>query len=194
MFMMLAEDNPFVFACCWLPAIIVIIVLILSLVGGIFVNSEQSRIEKEIKLKSEENAKEIEREAKPQAEKHQLEAKKQRELFEQASDEYFNSLEKLKSDPNNADLRQYTLALGRKYSELSRRLNTGTGSITVYDEVALLNDINAACANAKSTVASRETDNLNIEERLARLSELKGKNLISEEEYETRRQKILDEI
>ncbi len=51
-----------------------------------------------------------------------------------------------------------------------------------------MNDINAV------KVSSRGVNIQTAEERLAKLSELKDKNLISEEEYEKRRQKILDEI
>jgi hypothetical protein len=57
---------------------------------------------------------------------------------------YDGSLNDLKRDPNNPDLRQRTLLLGRQYAELLRNGD----SRTVYDEVALMNDINAACARA----------------------------------------------
>jgi hypothetical protein len=57
---------------------------------------------------------------------------------------YQVALEKLKRDPNNPDMRQLTLALGRIYSE-SIRNSKGR---TVFDEIALKNDIDAACARA----------------------------------------------
>src|SRR5436305_12048994 len=55
---------------------------------------------------------------------------------------YRQSLEVLKQQPNNPELRQKTLEWGRYYSNLTRD-NKG---VTIYDEVALANDINAACA------------------------------------------------
>ncbi len=57
-----------------------------------------------------------------------------------------------------------------------------------------MNDINAACASASivqnQSFAKRES----IDERLAKLILLKGKDLINDQEYEMRRQRILDEI
>ena len=119
--------------------------------------------------------------------------KRQESLFNKARDGYFLSLAKLKKDPTNADLRQETLMLGRNYSELTRKRKGVGNAVTIYDEMALMNDINAACAGA-TVVSQKSEKSLTVEERLAKLSELKEKSLISEEEYETRRQKILDEI
>jgi len=62
----------------------------------------------------------------------------------EALEAYRISLARLKADPRNADLRKHTLALGRIYSNLMRD-NKGQ---TVFDEVALMNDISAACAGA----------------------------------------------
>src|SRR4051812_19834649 len=59
---------------------------------------------------------------------------------EEAKKAYQGSLADLKSDPTNAGLRQATLALGRKYSNLTRN---GKG-VALFDEVALMNDLNAA--------------------------------------------------
>jgi type II secretory pathway pseudopilin PulG len=105
---------------------------------------------------------------------------------------YEQSLIKLKSNPASADIRQRTLHLGRAYSSLTR----SSQGVTVFDEVALMNDINAACggvalaANSESAAPAKAS----IEERLARLGELRVQGLIDEEEYRTRKQKILDEV
>ena len=111
----------------------------------------------------------------------------------QAKASYEHSLTELKSDPGNADLRQRTLQLGRGYSSLTRNKK----GVTVFDEVALMNDINAACAGA-SSVSNPEpaapSPKGSIEERLSRLAELKVQGLIDEDEYKVRRQRILDEI
>jgi hypothetical protein len=97
----------------------------------------------------------------------------------------------LKSDPVNAELRQYALHLGRTYSNLTRNKK----GVTVFDEVALMNDINAVCAGATSIAKSHgDREAISIEDRLTRLSELKSKGLISEQEYDSRRQGILDEV
>ena len=109
----------------------------------------------------------------------------------EAWDAYQASLFKLKSNPVDADLRQHTLHLGRTYSNLTRDKK----GVTVFDEVALMNDINAACAGATTTASSRqESVNSSIEERLTKLTDLKHKGLISEQEYSSRRARILDEV
>ena len=59
-----------------------------------------------------------------------------------ARDAYLKSLEELKGDPANASLKQRTLALGRSCSNLTRDQK---GKI-LFDEVAFMNYINAACA------------------------------------------------
>ena len=74
--------------------------------------------------------------------------KKLRELRE-AKASYQASLAKLKSNPTNPDLKQRT-QLGRIYSNLTRRKR----GVTIFDEVALMNDINAACAGATLIAAS----------------------------------------
>lgn len=110
----------------------------------------------------------------------------------QARTAYQGSLSRLKSNPTNADLRQSTLALGRVYSNLTRKKR----GVTLFDEVALMNDINAACAGATfvSHNNARASATPSIEERLARLAELRSKDLIDEQEYSARRQKIIDEV
>jgi hypothetical protein len=78
--------------------------------------------------------------------------------------------------------------LGRQYSALTRQGK----NVTIYDEMALMNDINAACAGAGSSPKRQERDS--VEDRLARLSDLRSKGLIDEREHEERRRRILDEI
>jgi len=108
---------------------------------------------------------------------------------------YQTSLDRLKLDPGNADLRHQTLQLGRIYSNLTRN-NKG---VTLFDEVALLNDINAACGFLGGPVAPPVAPSVtgvqpSIEERLTRLDALKNRGLISEAEFESKRSKLLDEV
>lgn len=106
--------------------------------------------------------------------------------------DYQKALQNLKSNPTNANLRLITLELGRIYSNLTRE-ETG---VTIFDEIALMNDINAACAGA--TVLSNSIQcvaiSRTIEQRLNNLKELKEKEVINETEYNSKRQKILDDI
>lgn len=111
--------------------------------------------------------------------------------LEDAKRLYQSSLSQLKADPTNADLRQTTLQRGRTYSNLTRN-NKG---VTIFDEVALSNDINAACAGAANILQKNVAKpDQTIEVRLERLAELKAKGLIDEEEYAARREKVLDEV
>ncbi len=113
---------------------------------------------------------------------------------------YEDSLARLKASPTSADLRQRALDLGRTYSGLTR----GSQAAALFDEDALMNDINAATAGAVAfpeTGAGRLAGGAHepgrrptIEERLALLAELKVQGLISEEEYSAKRQRIIDEI
>lgn len=110
--------------------------------------------------------------------------------LDKARQDYQDSLSILKADSANTDLRQRTLHLGRMYSNLTRN-KTG---VTLFDEVALMNDINAAGAGMASVLNRKPTTEKTIEERLATLSELRAKELISEQEYSAKKQKILEEI
>jgi hypothetical protein len=65
--------------------------------------------------------------------------------------------------------------------------------VTVFDEIALSNDINAATASA-SVVAPAPAAAPSVEERLKRLDELRAKGVVNEQEYAERRQKILEEL
>jgi hypothetical protein len=80
-------------------------------------------------------------------------ARKRREAEEQyraslseAEGNYRRMLEILRSNPTDPEMREKALKWGRRFAELTRQ-PVGS-SVTIYDEVALSNDINAACAGA----------------------------------------------
>lgn len=109
---------------------------------------------------------------------------------------YYASLEQLKIDPHNPELREQVLNLGRKWANTARGLHSmGFKDVIVLDEVAMLNDINAACARAGSKVTI-EADGRkpSIEERLKQLDDLRAKRLITEEEFRSRREQILKDV
>lgn len=112
-----------------------------------------------------------------------------------ARDAYQAALAELKANPTNPDIKQKTLELGRIYSAVTRQNKT----VTLFDEMALSNDINAATAAA--TVAApaaapiaAAVDRPTAEERLSKLNDLRLRGVISEAEYTEKRQKILDEM
>lgn len=104
---------------------------------------------------------------------------------------YLEALEKLKKNPSSSDLRQQALATGRSYANLVRD-NKGN---TTFDEVALMNDINAACANAHAQPdMARIEASVSIEERLTKLQSLRDTGLISDDDHQTRKREILGQI
>jgi hypothetical protein len=108
-----------------------------------------------------------------------------------ARDAYHNSLTNLKANPTDPNLRQLTLGLGRNYSNLTRNKK----GVTIFDEVALSNDISAACAGATNVSENNiAKPDQTIELRLEKLADLKVKGLIDDTEYAARREKILDEV
>jgi hypothetical protein len=100
---------------------------------------------------------------------------------------YLDSLELLKKTPSNPDLRQRTLELGRVYSNLLRDKKGNT----VFDEVALMNDINAACAATQTATGPASID---VEEKLRRLQDLRDKGLIDDEDYKVKKQELMSMI
>ncbi|AVF42318.1 hypothetical protein AL486_23575 [Pandoraea apista] len=111
---------------------------------------------------------------------------------EAARQRYISSLEKLKGNPTNADIKQETLALGRHYSNLTRDKKGNT----LFDEVALMNDINAACAGAGNTAQTQPaaSSSASLEDRIRKLKDLHEKGLISPEDFQKRRDEILASI
>jgi hypothetical protein len=105
---------------------------------------------------------------------------------------YQKALTKLREKPADAFYRQQALDAGRAYSSLTRE---GKG-VTIFDEVALSNDINAAAAGAAvaSVKASAPAPPSSIQERLKRLDDLKANGAITDQEYAARRQSILGEL
>lgn len=103
---------------------------------------------------------------------------------------YQQSLAALKAAPTNADLKQQTLALGRQYSALTRE----NKQVTMFDEVALANDISAATAAATVAPAPAPTPASSVEERLRSLEALRTKRVITDAEYAARRQQLIESI
>ena len=116
------------------------------------------------------------------------------QAIEAAREKYHSALETLKKSPHNPDIKQNTLSLGRAYAAILRE----KGSSTLFDEVALMNDINAACASAGTPLATSShtavSEQVGVEAKLRTLSDLHAKGLVSAEEYERRRSLILDGI
>lgn len=113
-----------------------------------------------------------------------------RKELHDANVNYRNALKVLKQYPNDPDLRERALEWGRHYSNLTRQ-RTG---VTIYDEVALANDIDAACAARGGSNSATVVQTQTIEDRLRNLRSLFDQGLISESEYQDRRAKLIDEV
>jgi len=105
------------------------------------------------------------------------------------SDAYQASLGQLRQNPSDPVLKRNALAAGRAFASATRQ---GRG-VTVFDEVALSNDIQAACAAAQPH-AFAQPSTLTLEQRLLRLEELRSKSLITQEEFDSKRSQILAEL
>ena len=110
----------------------------------------------------------------------------------QAKQAYEASLGKLKENPKDIALREQTLKLGRVYANIARN-----NKHTVFDEVALMNDINVVAGSdveGKNVSIENAATEKSIEERLHKLQKLKEQGLITEEEFEQKRSDILSDI
>lgn len=106
---------------------------------------------------------------------------------------YRGLLDALKQRPSDPNLRERTLQAGRYYSNLTRDKK----GVTIFDEMALANDIAAACAGAAQQANPSGTTSGSaqiVEERLGRLKTLLASGAIDEQEYHERRGKLLDEV
>ena len=105
--------------------------------------------------------------------------------LQQAKEVYEASLVRLRERPNDPDCKQEALRLGRLYAEWTRH-RQGT-NVTLFDEVALANDLQAACAAAA-------TQQVTPERRLQSLEGLREAGLLSEQEYQAKRKEIVDQL
>jgi len=124
------------------------------------------------------------------ASQNEARSKARAKELREAEAAYRSSLAALKASPTDADLKENTLQRGRIYSNLTRNKQ----GVTMYDEVALMNDINAACAAAGASQPVRAGTIRSIEDRLSNLQQLRERNLITVQEYEQRRAEILREL
>ncbi len=128
------------------------------------------------------------------ADKQERAAKALKDI-EQKRESYKTALAQLRDDPTNPTLHEQALSLGRDYSAATR----GNGSVTLFDETALANDIRAVTANATqiapvgSPVATTATT-ASLESRINALKKMKESGLLSDEEFEQKRKDILDSI
>lgn len=102
-----------------------------------------------------------------------------------AHDAYKAALANLKISPSNPHLKEEALRLGRSYANLTRDQK----GVTIFDEVALSNDISAATAGA--AVAQSAPAPTDIASQLERLADLRAKGILTDDEFQAQKRKLL---
>lgn len=115
--------------------------------------------------------------------------KQEQKRIKDAAFHYQHALSVLKESPDDTEVRQETLRLGRRYTDLAR-----ADKRTTFDEVALMNDLNAIQPTSPPPSAYAGKSAESTEQRLTKLDQLRSKGMIIDEEYRERRSAILDEI
>lgn len=104
---------------------------------------------------------------------------------------YQATLARLRESPSDPHLKQRTLDAGRALAATTRK---GSG-VAIFDEVALMNDIQAACAGAQQGAPPpSQSPTLSIEQRMRRLDDLLSASVISEQEYQAKRKELLAQL
>ena len=96
---------------------------------------------------------------------------------------YSQTLAALTLDPTNASCKQAALARGRDYAHALRSAR----GVTVVDELMIANDLGAACAGAMAAHAPHRS----LESRLSELAEARTSGLITAEECQVARARIV---
>lgn len=116
---------------------------------------------------------------------------------EKARVDYQQALGYLRQNPTDPRAREDTLAKGRIYSNLTRN----SQGVTIYDEMAIKNDLDAACAAHAAPISqplppavAPPSPNSSAAARLEKLNELKASGLITDDEFATKRAAILAEL
>jgi len=102
-----------------------------------------------------------------------------------ARDNYINALEQLRQDPPNNELREAALDHGRRYARLAPK---------AFGEIQMMNDLNAIQQQYQTSLLEAQSTKGDVKTRLANLESLYNQEVITKEEYETRRNQILSEL
>ncbi len=99
--------------------------------------------------------------------------------------EYQDALDALEKSPEDSSLRKNALEAGRKLAEFLRDSKTG---VTVFDEIALQNDINMRLGKGTSSAPSSVSD------KMISLKKMLDAGAITEEEFHQRKEKLLRDL
>lgn len=111
--------------------------------------------------------------------------------LQDAQETYRERLRLLRERPNDPDLKGKALEWGRYYADLTRQQK----GVTLYDELAVANDIKEACTEAKNQKhAGASATPQPTQVQLDNLRAHFERGAITAQEYQSRRRKLLDEV
>lgn len=112
---------------------------------------------------------------------------------EKAQRAYRNALKNLAREPT-AEKRTRALELGRRAATKQRLAKFNTRGMTHQDEAMIHSDLDAAGLVVTPQVEATPVESGGVRERLKELEELHADGILTDEEYESQRQRILDEL
>lgn len=101
---------------------------------------------------------------------------------------YEAALAALSAEPHSNDRRIAALNAGRHYADLARK-KAGSNGVALFDEVAMQNDLTARLGSGASAPASGGREDRVT--KLTKLAELRDKGVLSPEEFEAEKRKLL---
>jgi len=116
-----------------------------------------------------------------------LYAKGKKSMLDKARKAYRDALDQLKQSPTDPNRRERALELGRAYAKLTRDLK----GATVFDEMALKNDIDAACAGAVEFAAAHAGKPASAAAEIRKLTGLLDEGILTPEEWQSAKAQLV---
>lgn len=103
---------------------------------------------------------------------------------------YEAALAALSAEPHSNDRRIAALNAGRHYAELARK-KAGSKGVALFDEVAMQNDLTARLGAGATSPAKTASGGDDRVAKLTKLAELRDKGVLSPEEFDAEKKKLL---
>jgi len=116
-----------------------------------------------------------------------LYAKGKKSMLGKAKKAYRDALDQLKQSPTDPNCRERALELGRAYADLTRDLK----GVTAFDEMALKNDIDAACAGAVEFAAAHAGKPASAAAEIRKLTGLLDEGILTPEEWQSAKAQLV---
>jgi hypothetical protein len=116
-----------------------------------------------------------------------LSARGRKSMLSEAKRAYRDALDRLKQTPTDPDRREQALELGREYAKLTRNLK----GVATFDEMALKNDIDAACAGAVEFAAVQAGKPASPAAEIRKLTGLLDEGILTPEEWQSAKAQLV---